>query len=209
MSSKMAVTDHCMLISSSSTILMSWDIGACVATFATHPQTGKRQASMSNGLMEAPQNGFQEAFQACHKYWKLYSVALCSCPSSEVVVIAVPPGQVVGSLMGADEGRSHYGALVRVTNVLDFVHGDVTDGEKQTYNEKYVKRPSVRRALHVGNITYYSYGGYVGKFYKGNVMRNLKPWLDEIYHDDLRRPPRQFWECWNFDCDRSLVVSEE
>ncbi|KAK7886255.1 hypothetical protein WMY93_025876 [Mugilogobius chulae] len=52
--------------------------------------------------------------------------------------------------------------------------------EDQEYFGKFVIQPSVRRAMHVGNLTFHD-GSEVEKHLLQDVMKSIKPWLGELF----------------------------
>ncbi|XP_063881656.1 probable serine carboxypeptidase CPVL [Scylla paramamosain] len=58
--------------------------------------------------------------------------------------------------------------------------------QEMRYFDEHVQKPYVRRALHVGNKTYYPFDGYLGKFYEGDVMRSVEPWLEEMLNNSIK-----------------------
>lgn len=51
--------------------------------------------------------------------------------------------------------------------------------EDQEYFSQFVTLPAVRRAIHVGNLTFHD-GSEVEKHLLQDVMKSIKPWLGEL-----------------------------
>ncbi|XP_050736928.1 probable serine carboxypeptidase CPVL [Eriocheir sinensis] len=91
---------------------------------------------------------------------------------------------VVGGLMGTHHGASHYEQLTGVTNTLNFMD-DCSSIEEMHYMDHCVILPIFRRALHVGNKTFHQ-PFYLGKFFKADVFRSTKPWIEEMMNNSVK-----------------------
>ena len=65
---------------------------------------------------------------------------------------------------------------VFVHNRLHFVFCAPQEPEDQEYFSRFVTLPAVRRAIHVGNMTFHD-GSEVEKHLLQDVMKSIKPWL--------------------------------
>lgn len=48
-----------------------------------------------------------------------------------------------------------------------------------SYWEQYINRPGVRRAIHVGNLTFHD-GSEVETHLLEDIMKSVKPWIEEV-----------------------------
>ncbi|XP_073341052.1 probable serine carboxypeptidase CPVL [Pagrus major] len=80
-----------------------------------------------------------------------------------------------------DVGRDLYSALTQFFQIFpeyqsnDF-YATGEEPEDQEYFSQFVTLPSVRRAIHVGNLTFHD-GSQVEKHLLQDVMKSIKPWL--------------------------------
>lgn len=72
---------------------------------------------------------------------------------------------------------SFYWNHLNKRTVCSFV--SLKEPEDQEYFSQFVTLPAVRRAIHVGNLTFHD-GSEVEKHLLQDVMKSIKPWLGEL-----------------------------
>lgn len=75
-----------------------------------------------------------------------------------------------------DVFQQNYYLKASLQNQLNLLHCAQQEPEDQEYFSQFVTLPSVRRAIHVGNLTFHS-GAEVEKHLVQDVMKSIKPWL--------------------------------
>lgn len=75
-----------------------------------------------------------------------------------------------------DVFQQSYYLKASLYNQLNLLHCAQQEPEDQEYFSQFVTLPSVRRAIHVGNLTFHS-GWEVEKHLVQDVMKSIKPWL--------------------------------
>ncbi|XP_027206618.2 probable serine carboxypeptidase CPVL [Penaeus vannamei] len=87
--------------------------------------------------------------------------------------------EVFDSLLNGDktEGPSYFTNVTGLTNYFNFLaQGEPKD---MSYWEQYINRPGVRRAIHVGNLTFHD-GSEVETHLLEDIMKSVKPWIEEL-----------------------------
>ncbi|XP_068223803.1 probable serine carboxypeptidase CPVL [Palaemon carinicauda] len=87
--------------------------------------------------------------------------------------------EVFDSLLNGD--KTGYPSYFTNVTGLSYYFNYIANGEpkEMDYWPKFINKPLVRRALHVGNLTFHD-GGKVESFLEEDIMKSVKPWIEEL-----------------------------
>merc|ERR1711970_283763 len=93
--------------------------------------------------------------------------------------------KVWDSLLNGDLSDSTlFGNATGLTNYYNYISNGMPPG--MDYFHQYVNQPKVRKAIHVGNLTFND-GSTVEKHLKEDMIQSVKPWLEELLDSGLYR----------------------
>ncbi|KAG7154151.1 probable serine carboxypeptidase CPVL [Homarus americanus] len=87
--------------------------------------------------------------------------------------------EVFDSLLNGD--KTGYPSYFTNVTGLSYYFNYVANGEPQDmeYWTKYINKPTVRRSIHVGNLTFND-GSAVETHLEEDIMKSVKPWIEEL-----------------------------
>ena len=66
-----------------------------------------------------------------------------------------------------------------------------------TYYPQWLERPQVRKAIHVGNLTYDDVSMKVHQYLNDDMLKSIRPWLEALLEADYKVLNNYFADCCN------------